>query len=178
MALEPLIGTHKDAFAALPPIEWVLLLKSILQKKLEIPNAWKRLEIDLDTNAYAKPIWDSRMVSGAYQNAQERPIHELSPFSGLYMLKFVIGRVLLLERAKEWKKMPVWKVAMGRLIREGKILGDRDIITAGALSGAFWVLTGESVQPIHFTGNGWQTRTTYSATRKRGLTLWLCLWSS
>ena len=137
MAFEPLIGTHKDAFAALPPIEWILLLKSILQKKQEIPNAWKRLEIDLDTNTYAKPIWDSRMVSGAYKNAQEDPIHELSSFSGLYMLKFVIGRVLLLERAKEWKKMPVWKVAMDRLISEGKILSKRDIITAGALSGAF-----------------------------------------
>jgi len=137
MGLESLIKTHKDTFAVLPPIEWILLLKSILQKKTNIPNAWTRLEIELGTNADAKPIWDNRMVASDYKSDQENVLYRLNSFSSLYMLRFVEQKVLKISYVSKWEEMPIWKVAMDRLIKEGAILDKRDIITAGALSGAY-----------------------------------------
>ena len=137
MGIQSLVKAHTDTFAVLPPVECILLLKSILQKKPEIPPVWPRLEIALKTNADAEPIWSDRMVVNDYKWAQKDPIHKLSPVSGLYMLKFVIQKVLSLSNGKEWKGMPIWKVAMDRLIKEGRILDKRDRPTAGALSGAF-----------------------------------------
>ena len=52
------------------------------------------------------------------------------------MLKFVLQRVLQLDEADDWEKMPPWKTATDRLIEETKIMDEPARTTAGALTGA------------------------------------------
>jgi ADP-ribosylglycohydrolase len=137
MGLEFLAKTHTDPLAVLPAVEWVLLLRSILQKRPEIPNAWSRLETVLKTNTDAKTAWADKSAASAYQSARKKQTKKLSTESGLYMLRFVKQNVLKMSYAKKWQKMPIWKVAMDRLITEGSILNKRDRLTAGAMAGAF-----------------------------------------
>ena len=137
MGLESLAKTHTDPLAVLPAVEWVLLLRSILQKKPEIPNAWSALETVLKTNADAEPAWANKSAASVYQSARKKQTKKLSPESGLYMLRFVKQKVLRISNAKKWQKMPIWKVALDRLITEGSILNKQDRLTAGAMAGAY-----------------------------------------
>ena len=137
MTLQELGKTYTDPLAVLPAVEWVLLLRSILQKKPEIPNAWTALETVLKTNAYAEPAWADKSAASVYQSARKKQTKKLCPESGLYMLRFVKQKVLRMSNAKKWQKMPIWKVALDRLITERSILNKRDRLTAGAMAGAF-----------------------------------------
>ena len=137
MALQELGKTYTDPLAVLPAVEWILLLRSILQKEPEIPNAWTALETVLNTNADVEPAWADKSAASVYQSARKKPAKKLNPESGLYMLRFVKQKVLSLSNAKKWQKMPIWKVALDRLITEGSILNKRDRLTAGAMAGAF-----------------------------------------
>ena len=141
MAIKAMKKNHKDPSDFLAPLEGVMLLMSILRKTTAIPTVWEQLADVIADSAQKQHIGMQKSIK-SYQSIRNHALEELRPDSPLYMLKFVLQRVLQLEEGDDWEKVPPWKVATDRLIEETKGMDEPARITAGALTGsllgAYW----------------------------------------
>lgn len=112
-----------------------MLLMSILKKTTAIPTVWEQLADVIADSAQKQHIAMQKSIK-SYQSIRNHAIEELRPDSPLYMLKFVLQRVLQLDEGDDWEKMPPWKDATDRLTEETKSMDEPARITAGALTGA------------------------------------------